>query len=99
MKNRSPLAVFFLPFITFGIYGLVWYVKTKGEMKAKGAEIPSAWLLIIPIANLIWLWKYAKGVEKVTGGVRSVGGTFCLLIFLGSIGMDIIQSAFNKVAV
>lgn len=99
MKNRSPLAVFFLPMITFGIYGLVWYVKTKGEMKAKGAEIPSAILLIVPIANLIWLWKYAKGVEKVTIGSSSAGGTLCLLLFLGPIGMAIIQSAFNKIVV
>jgi len=52
--------------VTLGIYGLVWYVKTKEEMNAKGAEIPSAWLLIVPIANIIWMWKYSVGVEKLT---------------------------------
>jgi len=66
MENRSPLAVFLLTMVTLGIYGLVWYVKTKEEMNAKGAEIPSAWLLIVPIANIIWMWKYSVGVEKLT---------------------------------
>lgn len=97
MKKRSPFAVFFLPFITFGIYVIVWFVLTKEEMKSRGAEIPTAWLLIIPIANIYWLWKYSKGVEKVTNGNRSAGGTFALLFFLSVIGMAITQSAFNKV--
>jgi len=46
MEHRSPIMVFFVSLITFGIYGLVWYVKTKNEMNAKGAQIPTAWLLI-----------------------------------------------------
>ena len=96
MKKRQPIAVFFLPFITFGIYSLVWYVSTKEEMKLHGAEIPTAWLLIIPIANLYWLWKYSKGVAQVTNGYSSAGGTFALLFFLNVIGMAITQSSFNK---
>ncbi len=52
MKNRSPIAVFLLPMFTFGIYGLVWLVKTKNEMNSLGAKIPTAWLLIIPFVNL-----------------------------------------------
>jgi hypothetical protein len=97
MKKREPLAVFFLPIITFGIYSLVWYVSTKEEMNNKGAGIPTAWLLIIPFANLYWLWKYSKGVAHVTNNSKSAGGTFALLLFLSVIGMAIIQSAFNKV--
>jgi hypothetical protein len=97
MNKRSPLAVFFLPIITFGIYGLVWYVQTKEEMNRKGAQIPTAWLLIIPFANLYWLWVYAKGVEKVTNGASGALGNFLLRLFLGPIGMAITQSAFNNV--
>ena len=97
MKKRQPLAVFFLPIITLGIYSLVWYVSTKEEMKARGAVIPTAWLLIIPIANIYWLWQYSVGVNKVTNGYSSTGGTFALLLFLGVIGMAITQSSFNKV--
>ena len=43
MKHRSPIAVFLLPLITFGIYSIYWKVKTKGEMNEKGAQIPTAW--------------------------------------------------------
>ena len=97
MKNRNPFAVFFLPFITFGIYSLVWEVKTKNEMKVFGADIPTAWLLIIPIVNWYWVWKYSQGVEKVTGGQTSGILAFVLLFLLGTIGMAIIQSEFNKI--
>ncbi len=96
MKNRSPLAVFFLPFITFGIYGIYWFVKTKDEMNAKGSEIPTAWLIIVPIVNYWWMWKYSEGVEKVTKAEMSTVISFILLFLLGSIGMAIIQNEFNK---
>lgn len=96
MKQRSPIAVFFLPFITFGIYGLVWSVKTKNEMNKLGANIPTAWLIIIPFINYYWWWKYCEGVENVTGGNLSGVMAFVLVILLGSIGMAIIQDSFNK---
>lgn len=98
MKKRSIAGVLLLPFITFGIYSLVWLIDTKEEMKRKGADIPSALLLIVPIGNLIWLWKYSKGVERVTSGHSGAGGTFCLLLFLGPIGMAVAQSGLNKVS-
>ncbi|MGH7237186.1 MAG: DUF4234 domain-containing protein [Candidatus Saccharimonadales bacterium] len=98
MKHRSPAAVFFLSIITLGIYSLVWQVKTKGEMNKLGANIPTAWLLIIPFVNFYWLWKYSEGVEKVTGGQQSTVLAFVLLFLLSIIGMAIIQSEFNKVS-
>jgi hypothetical protein len=98
MTKRSPIAVLLLPIITLGIYGIVWYVKTKGEMVSKGAEIPTAWLLIVPIVNWWWAWKYSQGVEKVTKGGSSAGVTFALLFFLGCIGMAITQNAFNNIS-
>lgn len=96
MKNRSPIAVFLLTIVTLGIYGIVWYVKTKGEMNKQGAEIPTAWLIIIPLVNIWWLWKYSEGVEKITGGKTSGVLSFVLLWLLGSIGMAIVQSEFNS---
>ncbi|MGH9598429.1 MAG: DUF4234 domain-containing protein [Terracidiphilus sp.] len=98
MKRRSPLAVLFLPFITFGIYGFVWYVKTKNEMNSLGAAIPSGWLLIVPFANIYWLWVYGTGVAQVTKGTYSALGSFLLRIFLGPIGCAILQNEFNKIA-
>lgn len=97
MKHRNPFAVFFLALITLGIYSIYWEVKTKGEMVKRGADIPTAWLIIIPIVNIWWLWKYSEGVEKVTDGKMQGVIAFILLFVLGSIGQAIIQDGFNKV--
>jgi hypothetical protein len=96
MTQRSPIAVFFLPVITLGIYGIIWLVKTKDEMNAQGAEIPTAWLLLVPIVSIWWVWKFAEGVGKVTRGDMGGGLAFVLLFLLGNIGMAVIQSSLNK---
>ena len=98
MKKRNPVAVLFLPFVTFGIYGLVWQVKTKNEMNKLGANIPTAWLIIVPFANIYWFWVYGTGVAHVTKGAHSALGSFLLRLFLGPIGSAITQNEFNKVA-
>ena len=98
MQKRNAFLVFFLPLITFGIYGIYWYVVTKREMNAKGASIPTAWLIIIPLVNIYWLFRYCQGVEQVTRSEMSTAVAFILLFLLGSIGMAIIQAKFNSVA-
>ena len=97
MTRRSPILVLVLSIITFGIYALVWYVITKGEMNRRGARIPTALLIIIPLVNIYWLWKFSEGVEKVTRGGMSGAVAFLLLFFLSVIGMAIVQSSLNKV--
>ena len=96
MKKRNPIAVLLLTFVTFGIYSLYWMVQTKVEMNVKGAQIPTAWLIIIPLVNLWWMWKYSEGVELVTGGKTSGVLAFILLFLLGMIGAAIVQDSFNK---
>lgn len=64
-----------------------------------GAQIPPAWFMFIPIANLVWYWKYCKGVATVTGNTLSAGATLCLMAFLGTIGMAVTQDKLNKFAV
>lgn len=98
MKQRSPVAVLLLPFITFGIYSLYWMVKTKGEMNKLGAQIPTAWLIIVPIINIWWYWKYAEGVEQITQEKLNGVLAFLLLLLLGFIGEAIIQDYFNKLS-
>ena len=97
MRNRSVAGVLILSIITFGIYALVWAVKTKTEMNALGAQIPTAWLIIIPFVNLWWLWKYSEGVEHVSRGKMSGALAFVLLFLLGPIGMAILQSTYNSI--
>ncbi len=99
MKHRSPAAVLLLPFITFGIYSLYWIVSTKSDInKVAAPKVPTAWLLIVPIANFVFLWKYAAGAEQATKGAASQGATFALVLLLGPIGQAIVQSTYNKVA-
>lgn len=98
MRNRSPIAVVLLTLVTFGIYGIYWEVSTKIVMTKLGAEIPTSWLIIIPIANLWWAYKYCMGVEKVTNGKMSGVMALVLMLVLGVIGMAIIQDSFNKIS-
>lgn len=96
MKQRSPIAVFLFPFITFGIYSIYWMVKTKGEMNNMGQSIPTAWLIIVPFVNIWWLWKYSEAVGNVTKDKISGVIAFVLLMLLSSIGQAIIQNSFNN---
>jgi hypothetical protein len=95
MTKRSVLTVLILTIITFGIYALVWFVKTKREMVQAGADIPTSWLIIFPFINIYWIWKWSGGVDHVTKGKSSQAVSFILIFVLGIIGMAIIQSTFN----
>lgn len=97
MTKRSAVTVCLLGLITCGLYSLIWMIGTKDEMNARGADIPPAWHLIIPVLNLLWMWKWCQGVEKVTGGKSSAGLIFAMMFFLGPVGMFMAQSAFNEV--
>ena len=97
MTKRGPISIFFLTIITFGIYLIVWRIKTKREMNQLGCNIPTSWLMIVPIANIWWLWEYSAGVEKVTKNTYSQAVAFLLLFLIPVIGDSIMQDAFNKV--
>ncbi len=97
MQQRNPITVILLTLITFGIYGIYWQVVTKNEMNARGATIPTAWLLIVPLVNIWWLWKYCEGVEHVTGSKLSTILAFLVLWLASIVGIGIIQDTFNKV--
>lgn len=97
MQHRDPIMVILLSIITFGIYSLFWYVTTKNEMNAKGAQIPTAWLIIIPFVNIWWYWKFSEGVEIVTNKGMETVIVFLLIYLLGVIGEAVIQNELNKV--
>jgi hypothetical protein len=95
MTNRNPILVLVLSLVTCGIYHIYWFVVTKNELNQRGADIPTAWLLIIPFVNLYWLWKFSDGVQRFSG--FSAIGSFLLTLFLGAIGAAIVQAQLNKV--
>lgn len=92
------MAVYLLTIITFGIYGIYWEVKTKEEINSLGADIPTAWLLIIPIANIYWLYKYAEGYSNVVK--KDTNGILWFIVFwlITIIMPAIVQSDLNKIA-
>lgn len=96
MKERSVAGVIILSLFTFGIYALIWHVKTKNEMVNAGADIPTAWLLIVPIANLYWIWKWCGGIELISREKMTAPVAFLLHALLPLIGMAILQDTMNR---
>ena len=98
IKKRNIFVVYLLMIITFGIYGIYWFVSTKEEMNSLGAKIPTAWLIIVPIANLYWMYKYCEGfAEKVKKDNNTVLW-FIVYILVGIVMPGIVQSELNKLA-
>lgn len=98
IQKRNVVAVYLLTIITFGIYGIYWEVKTKEEINSLGADIPTAWLLIIPIANIYWFYKYAEGYSNVVKKDNN-GILWFILFWLVTVIMPaIVQSDLNKIA-
>lgn len=95
MTKRSVVAVIVLTLITLGLYQVYWCIKTKDEMVELGASIPTGWLLLIPIANIYWLWRWSEGVDHVTRGEISAVMAFLLMLLFGSVGLWIIGVGFT----
>ncbi|MDB5171121.1 MAG: hypothetical protein JWO35_815 [Candidatus Saccharibacteria bacterium] len=98
MRQRSIVKMILLSLVTFGIYSLYWSISTKNEMNRLGANVPTAWLLIIPFVSIYWLWKYSEAVDQVTSNKVSAPLAFVVEAFLGFVGDLVIQSEFNKLA-
>ena len=98
MTKRSPLGVFFFAIITIGIYRWYWSIKTKTELNQRGAQIPTAWIWLIPlVGGIYWMVKYVQGVEVATQGQKSALAAFLWLFLLGPIGEAVLQSSYNNV--
>ena len=98
IQERNIVVVYILSIITFGIYAIYWMVKTKGEINSLGGEIPTAWLIIIPIANLFWMYKYCEGFAVHVKKDNNTILWFILYWFVGFIMPAIVQSELNKIA-
>jgi hypothetical protein len=98
IKRRDVIAVYILGFITFGIYFLYWAVQTKKEMNGLGATIPTAWLLIIPIANLYWVYKYCEAFSAYVKKDDNAVLWFILYVLVSFIMPAIVQSELNRLA-
>lgn len=97
IEKRNIVLIYILIFLTLGIYFIYWEYKTKNEINELGANIPTAWLLIIPIANIYWLYKYSEGFSKYVKKDDTV--LWFLIFFLIGIVMPVIvQSELNMIS-
>jgi ABC-type transport system involved in cytochrome c biogenesis permease subunit len=98
VKERNRFLVYLFSLITFGIYLLYWVVSTKNEMNRLGAKIPTAWLIIIPIANLYFAYKYCEGFSEKVKKDNNTVLWFILTIIIGIVMPAIVQSELNRLA-
>ncbi|MFP4528123.1 MAG: DUF4234 domain-containing protein [Candidatus Kapaibacterium sp.] len=98
IKERNVVAVYLLMFVTLGIYAIYWSVKTKEEINALGADIPTAWLIIVPIANIYWAWKYCEGYSRYVRKDNQEAMWFIIYLLASIIIPAIVQSDLNKIA-
>ena len=96
--HRNIFLVYLFSFITFGIYTIYWLVSTKEEMNTLGATIPTAWLIIVPIVNIYWIYKYCEGFAQYVKKDNNTILWFALYILLGIVIPGIVQSELNKLA-
>ncbi|HEY5977619.1 MAG TPA: DUF4234 domain-containing protein [Solirubrobacterales bacterium] len=83
VKVRNPWAVALLPFVTFGIYHLVWWFRINRELRdfgeAKGIDLgqnPTNSLLALFPGGLIVvpaLITYYRGFQRVQGATETCG--------------------------
>ncbi len=98
VKHRNIFLVYLFSIITIGIYGIYWFVSTKNEINNLGAKIPTAWLLIVPIANIYWEYKYCEGFAQKVKKDDNTVLWFILFFLVGIIMPAIVQSELNKLA-
>ena len=98
IKKRNPALVLIFSFLTLGIYAIYWSVKTKNEIKSLGADIPTAFLIVIPLANLYFWYKYADGFANYVKRDDKTILYFLLGLFLPPIAVIVYQVELNKLA-
>lgn len=94
IKFKNPFLVYFFIFASFGIYGLVWQVKAKRDLNSLGADIPTSWLLLLPLANMYWVYKFVDGYTQISKKGSTVGN-FLLFAFL-PVAPYFVQSLLNE---
>ena len=98
VKERSIVKVYILGIITCGIYFLYWFWKSKNDINELGGNIPPAWMLLIPIADIYWLYRYAENFSEVIKKDDNAILWFLLFYIVRLITPAIVQSELNKIA-
>jgi hypothetical protein len=112
MKKRNVVAVWLgLPFVTLGIYSLVWWYKVNAEMASFDRRRPVSpaltllailigWVLIVPPFVAVYRTGERIGERQRAAGLASScnGWIGLLLLFVFSLTPLYYQSELNKIA-
>ncbi len=102
VKERNPWFVVIVSIITFYIYGLYWFYKTRKELNELTGNKTSPWLwtigLFIPFVNLYVIWKYCEDVEAVSKKAYDKLLLFLAWIVFVPIAQFVTQGELNKLA-
>jgi hypothetical protein len=97
VKLRNPWAVALLPFVTFGIYHLVWWYRVSRELCDLGrarcydlGESPTSSVLaifpgmVVVVPALITYWRGTKRIQAAAriGGREPLSGWTALVLYL-----------------
>ena len=112
MKRRNPFGVWLgLPFITLGVYGIVWFCRVHGELsnfdRRRGASAAMAlcsllfgWITlgIWPLVMWVRLDGHINAAQRSAGLEPSCGGALGFLLAIFGFGPLYYQIELNKVA-
>ena len=91
MKKRSIAGCIILTFVTFGIYGIYWFVKLTNETNRPAPEEATmsgglaflVTLCTLGIYGLYWGYKLGKKMDIISGKESNSGIIYLLLTLLG----------------
>lgn len=97
LTKRSIWIMALLTLVTGGLYLAYWFVVTKWELSAMGAQLPTAFLFFIPFVNIYFIYKFSQAfAQKVLKNESEALTYFLLLFLLMPIGGLIAQSKINN---
>jgi hypothetical protein len=82
-----------------GAVGRFWdwmVTEPAAEMTKRGAALPVRWYYFVPVGSYIWLWRFGRGIELLTGRKVRAAGVFAAVFFLGILGLAIIRRAMQQ---
>jgi len=99
IKKRDIVLVYLYGILTLGIYFIYWEISTKNEVNSEfKTDIPTGWLIIIPFANIYWLYKYTEAFVTKVKGDDDTALWFLVFLLAGVIMPWMVQSELNKLA-
>jgi uncharacterized membrane protein YidH (DUF202 family) len=68
MKYRNIVFVFIMSIVTLGIYDIYWAFSTRDELVKKRQDVPSPWIVLLPLLGLLVVAALEMFVHFVISG-------------------------------